>query len=100
LKLKEALLRICLEALANVGKHADAKSVRVTLLADDRVARLTVEDDGCGFDPEQASRRDGESGSGLLIMQERAIALGGEFRLQSRPGAGTRVECIFALGQG
>lgn len=100
LKVKEALLRICLEALANVAKHADANSVRVTLQADARVARLRLEDDGRGFDLGQASRRDGQCGSGLLIMQERAIALGGEFRLHSKPGAGTRVECAFAVGRG
>lgn len=100
LKVKEALLRICLEALANVDKHADAKSVRVALQVDARVARLIVEDDGCGFSPQQAGLRDHQSGSGLLIMQERATALGGEFRLQSKPGAGTRVECAFAVGHG
>ncbi|MFZ2156019.1 MAG: ATP-binding protein, partial [Bradyrhizobium sp.] len=100
LKVKEALLRICLEALANVAKHADAKSVRVTLKVDVRKARLVVEDDGCGFDLEQTSRRESQSGSGLEIMRERAIALGGELRLQSLPGTGTRVACAIALGQG
>jgi len=99
-KVKEALLRIGLEALANVAKHANAKSVRVSLQAGARRARLTVEDDGCGFDLEQAKRRDMQSGSGLLIMQERATAQGGEFRLQSHPGAGTRVECVFRVVQG
>jgi len=99
-KVKEALLRICLEALANVAKHANAKSVRVTLQAGARKARLTVEDDGRGFDPEQARRIDSQSGSGLLIMRERATALGGDFQLHSKPGAGTRVECAFRVTQG
>jgi signal transduction histidine kinase len=98
LKVKEALLRICLEALANVAKHADANTVRVTLKVDVREARLIVDDDGCGFNLEQASRRDGQSGSGLEIMRERAISMGGELRLQSVPGAGTRVVCAIALG--
>ena len=98
LQVKETLLRICLEALANVAKHADAKAVRVTLQADARAVRLIVEDDGCGFDPGQAGRLDGQSGSGLLIMRERASALQGDFRLQSKPGAGTRVECVIAMG--
>jgi len=69
----------------------------VTLRPGARTARLSVEDDGCGFDPERTIRRDSQSGSGLLIMQERATALGGDFRLQSKPRAGTRLECTFRV---
>lgn len=99
-KVKDGLLRIFLEALANVAKHADAKSVRAILHAGARVTRLTVEDDGRGFDPEQRpGNHDGQPGSGLLIMRERAIALGGELRLHSTPGGGTRIECTVATGQ-
>jgi len=99
-KVKEALLRVCLEALANVAKHADAKTVRVTLSTDSRSVRLTVEDDGCGFDPGAADRHDPQSGSGLLIMRERAIALGGQFRVKSSPAMGTRIELQLANGNG
>ena len=93
LKLKDGLLRICLEALANVAKHADATSVRVTLRTGARMTRLSVQDDGAGFDPALLDAKKPPSGSGLQIMNERAIALGGQFQLQSAPGAGTCIEC-------
>ena len=57
------------------------------------VTRLSVQDDGAGFDPAQLDAKGQPPGSGLQIMHERAIALGGQFRLQSAPGAGTCIEC-------
>jgi signal transduction histidine kinase len=98
LKIKDGLLRIFLESLANVAKHADAKSVRVTLQTGARVTRLAVQDDGRGFDPVQAEQPDAQSGSGLQIMRERALALGGELSVRSAAGAGTRIECTVATG--
>jgi len=59
-KVKDALMRIFLEALANVAKHADAKSVHVTLHAGARVTRLAVADDGRGFNPGQANPSEGQ----------------------------------------
>jgi two-component system, NarL family, sensor histidine kinase FusK len=97
-KVKDALLRIFLESLANVAKHADARAVRVTLQAGSRVTRLAVEDDGCGFDPALADQPDAQPGAGLLIMRERALALGGDLRVRSAPGAGTCIECTVATG--
>jgi len=94
LKAKDALLRVCLEALANVAKHADATTVRVTLQQGARIAQLSVEDDGRGFDPERPAGHNGSAGAGLQIMRERAAALGGELRVRSALGEGTRVECI------
>ena len=95
LNAKVALLRICLEALANAEKHADADSVRVVLLRDARSIRLVVEDNGRGFD--QAAVSGGSAGAGLMIMRERATALGARFDVISRPGAGTRVECEISM---
>jgi len=94
LNAKVALLRICLEALANTEKHADADSVHVVLHRDARAIRLVVEDNGRGFDP--AAVRGGSAGVGLMIMRERATALRARFDVISRPGAGTRVECEIA----
>ena len=96
LKVKEALLRIFLEALANVAKHADATTVRVTLEADTSRTRLRVSDDGRGFNDAFPDRLDKSAGSGLLIMRERAAALGAKFRVRTAPGAGTVVECAVA----
>jgi signal transduction histidine kinase len=59
---------------------------------------LTVRDDGVGFDPPAARRRAAEGASfGLLGMQERVDLLGGQFAVESRPGAGTLVRARFTL---
>ena len=91
-KVKEALLRIFLEALANVAKHADANAVRVILEADPQRTRLAIEDDGRGFDGARPGAHEARAGAGLLIMRERADALGATFRVRSAPGAGTTLE--------
>lgn len=78
------LLRCLQEALANVRKHSAATTVRVEVSAgSDGEARLTVEDDGRGFDV--AARRDG---FGLVGMAERVALAGGELDVVSAPGSG------------
>lgn len=89
------LYRIAQEALANVTRHAGARSVHVTLGIASRKAHLTVADDGAGFAPE-ATRRSG-GGLGLATMKERVDLLGGWYRLTSAPGAGTEVQVIVPL---
>jgi signal transduction histidine kinase len=74
---------VCAESIANVVKHADARSVRVALDVDDGLVRLVVEDDGRGG----ADR----SGSGLTGLADRVAALGGRLVVVSPPGAGTQV---------
>jgi two-component system sensor histidine kinase UhpB len=82
------LYRIAQEALTNVARHAQAHRVLVSLARDGQLVRLSVEDDGVGFDA--ASRRD-SGGLGLFGMQERLGLVGGSLRIDSRPGEGTRV---------
>ena len=60
------------EALTNVAKHAEAKSVRVALGTTDGQLQIEVQDDGCGFDPETAGQ-----GFGLEGMRER-VSLAGD----------------------
>jgi signal transduction histidine kinase len=98
LKVKEALLRIFLEALANVAKHADANSVRVVLESVAQRTRLAIQDDGRGFDNAAADRHATRAGAGLLIMRERAAALGATFSVQSAPGSGTLLVCAVPHG--
>lgn len=87
-----ALFRIAQEALMNCVKHAQAKSVEVSLKLVNGRAILCVADDGIGFDMTAAGRSDERPpGLGLLGMGERAQYVGGEFRLESHPGAGTRI---------
>ncbi|MEO6192627.1 MAG: tetratricopeptide repeat protein [Thermoanaerobaculia bacterium] len=83
------LYRIAQESLANIVHHAAARAVEVTLRAADGAVRLTVADDGGGFDPGAA-----RGGLGLASIDERARLLGGRFAITSRPGAGTRIEVV------
>ena len=88
----DAVLRIHLEVLNNVAKHAGAAEVRIALQAREGEMVLAVSDNGRGFAADAPIRRDAKSGWGLMIMQERAAAAGGELRVDSAPGKGTRVE--------
>jgi signal transduction histidine kinase len=89
-----ALYRVAQEALTNIGKHAQAKNVTVSLRRDDGAWILRVADDGVGIDP---AKKQGPSGFGLLAMRERVRALGGEFSLAGGAAQGTVVEARFPL---
>ncbi|NRT57820.1 CHASE3 domain-containing protein [Sphaerotilus uruguayifluvii] len=80
--------RMMQEALTNVAKYAHAKSVEVELVADGPMARLTVQDDGIGFDAAQVG---GRSSHGLTGMRYRVESEGGLFELDAAPGRGTRL---------
>jgi PAS domain S-box-containing protein len=87
-----AVFRVIQEALNNVAKHAHARNVSVSVEWLGRQLVASVEDDGVGFDAEQAAPADGSRPSwGLLGMRERIEALGGTFAIESRPGQGTTV---------
>jgi signal transduction histidine kinase len=83
------VFRIAQEALHNALRHARATRIDVALDARDGRVALTVADDGIGFDPAAAEVRGRRLG--LTSMEERARALGGTLRVESTPGAGTRV---------
>jgi two-component system, NarL family, sensor histidine kinase UhpB len=78
--------RVAQEALSNAAQHAEAESVEVSLARTQGAVELTVTDDGRGFTFDQASR-----GLGMGGMRERALLVGGDLRIESRPGVGTRV---------
>ncbi len=84
------LLRIGQEAVGNAVRHAQAKTVSVSLDFGAREVRLEVKDDGRGFD---AATYDGGKGGhfGLVGMRERAEQMGGSANVKSEPGAGTEV---------
>jgi signal transduction histidine kinase len=84
---ESAVYFCCLEAMQNVAKHGTGAS-RVTIeMHRDGELRFAVVDDGCGFLPDRAG-----TGSGLTGMRDRLAAVGGELRVESTPGAGTRIE--------
>jgi signal transduction histidine kinase len=86
----EALCRIVREAITNVGRHAHASTVRVTIDETDGFL-LEIADDGRGFDPGK------DGGFGLTSMRERAESVGGTFELDTAPGGGTTVRVRDAV---
>jgi signal transduction histidine kinase len=89
---REALLRVVREAVTNASRHGHAKTISVRLSNHDGL-RLVIADDGEGFDLADPGRL--EHGFGLLTMRERVEALGGDFRIESKPGNGTKVEVVL-----
>ena len=85
---KETMLYyIAQEALNNIMKHADAKSVTILLKKRKTSVTLEVVDDGRGFDPKSTSK----GGMGLRIMQERVAKLDGKITIKSALGKGTKI---------
>jgi signal transduction histidine kinase len=94
-----ALFRIAQEAVVNSGKHAGASDVRVVLSYPDGVARLSVQDNGRGFDLARVPGPTREGRLGLYGMNERAALLGGTLTIDTKPGKGTRVQVEMPLGE-
>lgn len=90
LDIEEALLRVAQEALANVAHHSGAARVTIQLVWDAAQVRLTIADDGAGFDVAHANGR----GVGLSSMRERVAAHNGSLLIASTAGA-TTVEAII-----
>mgnify|MGYP001038461384 FL=1 len=92
------IYRVVQEALSNVVRHSHASTARVTLERVADAVQATIEDDGIGFDVDEALR-DGGQGLGLFGMRERAAYVGGHVDIESRPGAGTRVRITVPLAE-
>ncbi len=83
--------RTAQEAVRNAAEHAAADNVRVRVSTGDGGARLTVEDDGVGFDHERALAAAREGHFGLRLLRDQVHDAGGSFDIDSAPGRGTRV---------
>ncbi len=93
------LLRVVQEALTNVRKHADAARATVCLENAGDCLRISIEDNGRGFDSSRVDRAEGRS-FGLRSMKERVERAGGRFSVDSTPGKGTRITVLLPLEQG
>jgi signal transduction histidine kinase len=91
LAVAEQTHRIAVEALNNARRHANPSQVVISLTRSDGVVKVTVMDDGCGFDLET----DRPGRYGLVGMRERAVAIGGSLNIESDPGYGTKVTLIW-----
>src|SRR5262249_29769123 len=85
------LFRIAQEAFNNVAKHARATRLTTLLAAEAQQLRLIITDNGRGIALIGSGASQSHQGLGLLIMRERAEAIGGHFEIQSEPGKGTTV---------
>jgi signal transduction histidine kinase len=92
-KVETAIFRITQEALTNVVKHAEAKTVDIHLAFRERSVVLTIEDDGAGFSQVQVS----DGGLGLVGMRERVASVNGTLDIESKPGVGTRLTVEIPL---
>ncbi|MCH7812015.1 MAG: GAF domain-containing sensor histidine kinase [Chloroflexi bacterium] len=95
-KVERELFRIAQEALNNALKHSQAETIRVELKMNRKRVRLTVSDDGVGFEPADARMR--SKRLGLTSMQERAEAVGGSLEIESCPGEGTKIRLELPVG--
>jgi PAS domain S-box-containing protein len=85
------LYRLCQESLNNIAKHSKASLVEITLLCQANSVKLTISDNGCGFDP--SPKKAGHFG--ISIMQERAESIGAQFNIMSSLDHGTKIEIIW-----
>jgi signal transduction histidine kinase len=88
---RTCVYRIVQEALNNSSRHAYAKNVRVVVRQEPNHLRVSIEDDGKGFDPSRGR------GLGLVGMNERVSQLGGVLKVDSDPGRGTRLRVELPL---
>ncbi|ASS74129.1 histidine kinase [Tumebacillus algifaecis] len=92
-----ALYRILQEAMTNSAKYADTDQLAITLTDQDDQIEICIEDSGVGFDPEHLRIKG--TGLGLFGMRERASLLGGTVKIDSAPGAGTRIGVTIPLDE-
>jgi signal transduction histidine kinase len=88
---KTCVYRVVQEAVRNSCRHAGARHARINIEDDDRELRVTVQDDGKGFEPSQ------EKGIGMLGMEERVARLGGTLQINSERGRGTTISFNLPL---
>lgn len=84
------LYRIVQESLNNIVKHACASSARIQIKRNGRHVEITIQDNGCGFDPEKTARTE-RGGFGLKGISERARMLGAKYVIHSAPEQGTMI---------
>jgi signal transduction histidine kinase len=86
------LLRMTQESLNNALRHANAQAIALSLVYEPDQLRLTITDDGIGFDAQTP-----RAGFGLKGMQQRAESIGADLTIQSEVGQGTMVAIVLAI---
>ena len=94
------ILRVVREALLNASRHSRANQIDLCLDQVEDEYRLTVADDGLGFDPDISSEDNGRQHFGLNIMRARAARIGGRLDICSAPNNGTKISLYFPTRRG
>lgn len=89
------IYRIVQECLNNILKHSQAKRSRIRLERDVHEVQLTIDDNGCGFEPDKT--KNGRNGLGLKNIAARVRMLGGKLEVDSAPGKGTRIKVTLPI---
>lgn len=84
---RRELFLICKELINNVRKHSEATKVEMSITRDENMLRVSVKDDGCGFDPVEKTHR-----NGIVNIKKRVEKWNGRTMISSKKGAGTEVE--------
>lgn len=88
-EIKIDFFRVCQEALKNVLNHSQAESVTITIKEKDNKIKLTIFDNGKGFDTQKQQQK-----SGLSNIRDRIASINGQFRISSKPGKGTVISVV------
>ena len=96
---RTVLFRVAQEALTNVGRHAQASRVEVSIQKLPDGIGMKIRDDGRSFDVERALQANGGKHLGLLGMRERLEMVGGKFVVESSPGKGTTIQALIPPGR-
>lgn len=97
-KFRVVLFQAVNELCVNIVKHAQARQIQLFVRRDGDAIRIVVEDDGVGFDLSRIQpRRQAPGGFGLFNIRERLNYLGGQVKIRSQSGQGTRVTLIAPL---
>lgn len=90
--------RLVQECCSNVARHSSASHVNISFSSADGILTLVVEDDGVGFEVDQALTQPGSFG--LAGMRERVALIGGRFQVESRPGCGAKITIELPVANG
>jgi two-component system nitrate/nitrite sensor histidine kinase NarX len=93
----EQILRVAREALLNAQNHSQATLINISLGQQGGQGILTINDNGCGFDPHTALPENGQGHFGMIIMRARAARLEGKLEIDSAPDSGTRISLVWPL---
>ena len=91
------LYRMTRELLVNAVKHARAKCIKVGIPRSDTAVKITVQDNGVGFDTKILAPAHGGSGFGLFSIRERLDYMGGHIEAESKKGQGSRITIVTPI---